>query len=542
MMTNSPNNQEEDTMSSVEIPLFVKNMGHQIIAYILNINNQDAQDLINGNFELDGNQPVVLKDYIRICRQLRMQSIDQGDVDFPIMHSFSDLFEGQRHLFNLWREHLGGESLTIESKDRVAYLVSCLAFEIYPLFLIKPPSNSSYFANPFFRIGSALYKLPARYELFKEILKDDSLKKIFSKIGKNDMETIGYYSSSTGRGGSFQLSGFPETLISNAFELMQLRGTISKEALLPPIEEVINMVRDVADGKTIRVPVFIGFHNVGLKSLDSLDIEWGKIRGYNSEILDLVPSAARPSVLSEENVSLGFILESEYQYKVDFLQPSADEKLTWPPEFRQARSELEKTQENLSLTFALALERNPPVGITPAWTLIVDPISLGTNISWSNKLRSPVQHYLLSAGSSESLKHWSSTINSSNDETIRIAIRRILSAINERTNPIDGFVDAVIAWENLFGGNDELSFRISISISKLLKDLPKDRLGLQKKIVKFYNYRSQIVHGVIEISHEDAVQKRNECLEIALSTLRKLYEEHNDLIEDPDRSKKLALM
>ena len=54
-----------------------------------------------------------------------------------------------------------------------------------------------------------------------------------------------------------------------------------------------------------------------------------------------------------------------------------------------------------------------------------------------------------------------STINATDDSKIRIAIRRVLSAINERMNPVDGFVDVIIAWENLFGGNAELSFRIS---------------------------------------------------------------------------------
>jgi hypothetical protein len=528
-------------MSNVEIPLFVKNMGHKILAYILNISDQNALELTNGNFDLDENQLEVLKGFIQICRQLRIQSIDQGEVDSLIMHSLPKIFQGERHLFNVWREQLGGKLLTIEVEDRVVNLASCLALELYPLFLIKPPRSRHHFTNTFSHISSALYKLSAHKELFNEILKDDSLKKIFSNIGENDMDTTGYYMASTGRGGGIQLSVFPATLISNAYELMQLRGLISQEALLQAIEKVINMVRDVADGKTIHAPVFVGFHNLGLENIDLIDIEWGKIRGYNPEMLDLIPQEARPSNLGGENKTLGFILESEYPYKVDFSPLNEDEKCVWPPELEQVRSKLDNSLENLSLTFALAIERNPPVGITAAWTLIVDPISHGTNISWSNRPRSPMPYYLLSSDSSESVKYWSSIITYSNDEKIRIAIRRILSSINERANPIDGFVDSVIAWENLFGGNAELSYRISISISKLLEVSPEDRLALQKKIVDFYNERSKIVHGSKEISYEDAEQKRNECLQIALRSLRKLYENHPDLIEDINRSKKLAL-
>ena len=528
-------------MSSIEIPLFVRNMGHKILAYILNISDQNALELTIGNFDLHENQLEVLKDFIQICRQLRIQSIDQGDVDLLIMPATYKFFQGEKHMFNVWREQLGGELRTIEVEDRVINLASCLALEIYPLFLIKPPHNRHYFTNTFSHISLALYNLSAHNELCSEILKDDSLKKIFSNIGENDMDTTGYYMASTGRGGGIQLSTFPATLISNAYELMQLRGLISQEALLQAIEKVINMVREVANGKTIHAPIFVGFHNLGLENIDLIDIKWGKIRGYNPEMLYLIPQEARPSNLGGENKTLGFILESEYPYKVDFSPLNEDGKFVFPPELEQARSKLDNALENLSLTFALAIERDPPVGINVAWTLIVDPISHGTNISWWNRPRSPMPYYLLNSDSSESIKYWSSIITLSNDEKIRIAIRRILSSMNERANPIDGFVDSVIAWENLFGGNAELSYRISISISKLLKVSPEDRLALQKKIVKFYNERSQIVHGSKEISYEDAKQKRNECLQIALSSLRKLYENHQDLIEDTDRSKKLAL-
>jgi hypothetical protein len=59
--------------------------------------------------------------------------------------------------------------------------------------------------------------------------------------------------------------------------------------------------------------------------------------------------------------------------------------------------------------------------------------------------------------------------------------------------------------------------------------------------VNYYKDRSKIVHGVKDITHDEAVRKRNECLSIALAAIKKLYEEHQDLLSDPDRSKKLAL-
>lgn len=56
--------------------------------------------------------------------------------------------------------------------------------------------------------------------------------------------------------------------------------------------------------------------------------------------------------------------------------------------------------------------------------------------------------------------------------------------------------------------------------------------------------RSKLVHGVKELTHEQAVDCRDRCLDIALKAVRKLYLERVELIEDmnsTNRSKILAL-
>jgi hypothetical protein len=300
------------------------------------------------------------------------------------------------------------------------------------------------------------------------------------------------------------------------------------------------MLRSIGEGNQIQVPAFVGFHNVGIDDFSEMEIEIGKIRAYNDEILSLIPNQAWPSSLGGEKKILGLMLEYKYPYRV--LLGEQQHWNSWPPELEQARKTLDLAQENISFTLALAISRTPAIGINRAWTLVFDPLSNGTNISWSPSARSPMPHYLLKSNEIESITYWFKIINESDDEKIRLAIRRILSAINERFNPIDGFIDAIIAWENLFGGNAELSYRISISISKLLKENLNDRLELQSKVVKFYNERSKIIHGVKELSHDIAVQKRDECLQIALDAIKILYEKHHDLLPDADRSRKLALL
>ena len=146
-------------MSKLEIPLFVKNMGHKILAYILNISDPDALELTNANFNLDESRLKVINEFINICRQSRLQSMDQGDVDLPVMATLSKLIRAEKHLFNVWREQLGGELLSIEDEDRVVNLASGLALELYPLFLIKLPYSRNHFTYTYSAITLALSNL-----------------------------------------------------------------------------------------------------------------------------------------------------------------------------------------------------------------------------------------------------------------------------------------------------------------------------------------------------------------------------------------------
>jgi hypothetical protein len=530
-------------VSEIKIPKFIQHMGNQIIAYILNLSVDDVIQFNNGDLELDPDRQEVLNTFIKISRDLRMEGFEQGDVDIYVLFRLTDLFKSGRHIFTIMHELLGGDEVNIQTDDVLVNIASSLAIELYPLFLIKSPQNTRHFSTEILpHICSSLYQLESHKEFVKAILNDDSLKEIFTNVGDSDMNNFGNYLASSGRGGCLQLSVFPATIIFNAYELMQLRGCVSKENLTNCVKEVIKILRSTVDGTVVEVPVFVGFHNVGFNDVESIDLSIGKIRQYTEEIIELIPHEARPSGLGRENQKLGFILETSYPYKVDYSPIEPDKEKKWPKELHEAHKHLDQVQENLSLIFPMAIDRSPPIGISSAWTLIFDPITHGTNISWSNKPKTPMPHFLIEKNNVDAIIYWSKLIDETDDERIRIAIRRILSSINERINPIDGFVDSIIAWENLFGGMAELSYRISISISKLLHTVPDERLTLQKEIVGFYNDRSQIVHGAKEIGYKEAEIKRNRCLSIAILSLKSLYEKHADLIADKDRSKKLALM
>jgi hypothetical protein len=116
-----------------------------------------------------------------------------------------------------------------------------------------------------------------------------------------------------------------------------------------------------------------------------------------------------------------------------------------------------------------------------------------------------------------------------------------VSALCERRDPVDGFIDAVVAWENLFGaGQTELSFRISAAMASLISDVVAERLPLQNEIARLYGRRSKVLHGE-DLSPEYASRDRNRALSLILAALRRLYRDKRHLLTDRDRAKVIIL-
>ncbi|MBM0238759.1 hypothetical protein JNW88_19335 [Micromonospora sp. ATA32] len=154
---------------------------------------------------------------------------------------------------------------------------------------------------------------------------------------------------------------------------------------------------------------------------------------------------------------LGAIIEMSYPYRVRISGEESNEyPFVWPEGMDNDRAQIDEYFALTSLACILAIDRNPPVALTRLWTLTFDPLSFGSNISWRSNASSPVEFYSISAKEEGSeVSRWAEIVTAADAKRIDIAIRRILSAGAERPNPEDGFVDAVIAWENIFAGTSQ---------------------------------------------------------------------------------------
>lgn len=526
-------------MTQISIPLFVKNMGHRIVAYILNLSEDEAENVLNNNAEISHERAQILQQFIDICKHLRMQGIDQPDVDFLVFHSLPNIFIEGQHIFNIWHEQMGGKLQFRSSDDPIVEIVNKIASKLYPLFLIKITGNPNFFNKIYSHISTTIYSLPEYKLLCVALIKDTDFLSIFDQVGNNEIDTTGAYMASSGNGGTFQLATLPSSLVVNSFELMRMRGELSLKAFAEATEYTVNIIRHCIKGEIVNVPVFLGFNNISVDKVGEMKTEWGILRPITEGISGLAPISTSTTNIDGETYNLGFVLESTYPYKVNFGEAV---KAKFPKELEETKVWLDKVVENISLSFSLACERVPAVGISPSWTIKFNPLGHGTSVSWNSAQNSPARFHILEKEKElDELLKWSNLLKNVEDSKIRIALRRILSAINQRNDPIDGFIDTVIAWENLFGGNAELKFRISVSIAKLLGNNEVEKLELQKLAGKYYDERSNLVHGTKEITHEQAIEYRDKALDIVLKAVRKLYLERVELIANAERSKVLAL-
>lgn len=112
------------------------------------------------------------------------------------------------------------------------------------------------------------------------------------------------------------------------------------------------------------------------------------------------------------------------------------------------------------------------------------------------------------------------------------AYSRIVRSKLLRGDPAGQLVDAVIAWEAMFGTATETVFRVTASLSMLLEPNAGARIELQRRLKKLYALRSDVVHGrsAPALGIQSAA---SEACDIALQALRAL----NDM---PDEFRNLG--
>jgi YD repeat-containing protein len=198
--------------------------------------------------------------------------------------------------------------------------------------------------------------------------------------------------------------------------------------------------------------------------------------------------------------------------------------------FEQYRSEMtqwardtDRTADLMRLALLLASPKEGFFAAQRGSTTVLDPLQSIPAMQWpSAQTFAPSPMAGLGADALVRVHEWAQRTKD-HPKRLDIAMRRTLTAVTERTDLLDGFIDAVLAWENMFSGRPETNLRVCGAIAWLLE--PDDygrRNALFGELKDLYTKRSNLVHGTAE-TVPDVLACRDRAARISLDSIRRLY-------------------
>ncbi|MFC7614276.1 hypothetical protein ACFQV2_12810 [Actinokineospora soli] len=377
--------------------------------------------------------------------------------------------------------------------------------------------------------------------------------KLFSKLYPRHLPQLGrhgYLEASDGSSRSVQLSGFVDEVVGSAWNWARLRQeNPTYDDVAAEIPKILDTIRKAMGPTGVSIPIRIGLTGVLLPDgTDELDLGCGKVRratcrDYPEAVMEW---ADRTAAFTAENGELfharyagDLVLEIDLPYKLTPLENESP----GPPDLKNLRV-VERVWDGVTLALLFAVEQSH-IQLLQTWSITYHPLQQHLSYSYlpPERVAMPVPRRL-SMNEAVAWQNWARLIHKNRGKYIDIAIRRVVRAASERNEPEDMLIDAVVAWENLFGGKGESTLRVTYAMAWLLAVDLKERETFQSEMGRIYSMRSDMVHGAKRFTTWDQQQMSTRATEFAINALQKLLEVRPDLLAVRDsaaRGKTLIL-
>jgi hypothetical protein len=326
---------------------------------------------------------------------------------------------------------------------------------------------------------------------------------------------------------------FPGLLVESAARDVLASGgsQTSVEPIIEALPKVLATVRELIAGGTVPAYVGAAFTGVRLPEGVRLDTALGLLRCATEPERGHRPSGSpEAETIMESEISL--------RWKLGERPPSAQ------PNVSDRLRAVKTARLPLAGLLALGQENVPRI----TWSYVRAPLrqwgpdSWPVRLGWSESTDRKIDP--LSAEQQAALGEWCQRVDDHYEPSIAIAERRVLSAISERPySDEDALIDAVIAWENLFGhgSNVEMTFRVTTALGILLEGNPAKRSEMAAELRKIYGDRSTVAHGSQLSGKRDLPAIRDRAIEVAVLALQSLFRDHPALLADSNRGMRLLL-
>ena len=318
---------------------------------------------------------------------------------------------------------------------------------------------------------------------------------------------------------SLDAEGVVVSLVSAAaLRTLSQSGRVTSCGLMEALERQVADAALLLCGDQVDGVLLVGLNGLRLgPDAESIDTPWGLIR----------PAGMRFSLVTRDYwIDSGASALMEMPWIVGAEQPSG----------AAVGEAVDAAVRSLGLATLLAETYGQRPVALATWYTILGPLSDGTSSVFTAHLRFPQPHARpLDAARATTLTEWCQRLADlppAMRRNIDIAERRIIEAAAEHADPGDALVDAVMAWENLFGSTPETAFKVTSALALLIEPTPANRSGLVRKLKKAYTRRSKYVHGQA-VKQNELIAARDVAIDAGVKALRVLIAERADLLRVP---------
>lgn len=340
----------------------------------------------------------------------------------------------------------------------------------------------------------------------------------FGSIAPRKGELAPFLSYPTG-GGRFSSERLIVQLLSSALvQMYVLRLSHDEDTFITTVLKGFEALRCAVKGDKIDTYTITGLAGITLPECAQISTPWGVIR------------PAGP-IRFTGKISVGNILETSC-ILTDLRQvPIMFDRARLPkdPSFDKADTDAIRGRSFhlLALACVLASEGTlVPGAPIMTWSTFCLPFQAGSGYSLPRLPGNEDKEVDLS-DRILAIEEWAKVVKDVHVSSLDISARRLVSAVAHRLDPGDALIDAVIVWENLVGTSNEVTFRVSAALAKLLEGDASNRAALQKKLTKIYGLRSRLVHGV-SINRTELREASTDAIAVAIRALRASYKKGTD--------------
>jgi hypothetical protein len=440
----------------------------------------------------------------------------------------------------------------MESHDEVHDSLNILLRDLYD-FIVRESNSGAIQMMPL------LHQQISQHEIFNPLMTaiatDSSLVKFFPGLrGKPsdvlDVDSIKRAQSiiiwADGSAGGMTPLTLCNAILGDAFRyLWSWKDDPSLNDALMRLPDSIDLARNLAEKRAVRIPAVVSIHNIGLTG--------GRTVQVGSAILrePIRYDRFRLAAITQDETALVLRFETDFSaVHIRATSTDADRDEEQAATHRLMRNigykAMERQTRRLNdevnrarLAIVLASSSDKIFAPVQGWDSAPNPLSdiNHSRISNARSLSAPYPAQKIGKSAERRIARYASLIGQYPD-ALRAGNRRLLLAVTERMYPEDGFVDAIICWEALFSGTPETTLRVCGSMAKLLGPADNDRRqDTYRKLSNLYLLRNKIVHGSAEDVPDSIYENRHSAVKYAIEALRVIYT-RDDLLEVPDSSKR----